>query len=325
MATLVANRLVGALLAGPSFFMNINILNLIACNFKSTGVQYAIICATFLSIVGDICIASSVSAVIIDSKISVTFAKMAVVIMLLKRTYSVVTVYVACLRFDAIQSIFEPSHRKRVVYRSIYCVLTTAAGLTHLMSYYMCEWDSSATRNSVLFKYVHRPINFIACMYYLVMVVITDFLLLQLRKRSAFVSLRYKAVRMFYNMDLYVIYESLAFLAFVVFLFWSLADIDMTASFYLEQFLLTVISLNCCVSIRNLTNVSSNSELTAGTSDSFGADKPSQTSPTQRSQGSPTSPATLYGVSRYAKTNEGRYESANGSKAWTGPSERFLH
>ncbi|KAJ3403845.1 hypothetical protein HDV05_007570, partial [Chytridiales sp. JEL 0842] len=108
------------------------------------------------------------------------------------------------------------------------------------------SWDSKTSRESILFKYGYRLLNLVTTSWFVVLGIITDVLFVGVLRSLIWGRVRGKLERVkgFYNYWISLSMELFLYLLFIATLLWSLDNSDVTSSFYIEQALISTMTLN---------------------------------------------------------------------------------
>jgi hypothetical protein len=121
----------------------------------------------------------------------------------------------------------------------IFSILTIAA---QVLAYTSSDWSSSVARTTSYF-FVYRVTNLACTTSFVVLGLYTDMKFIYIYScGNSYTSL--DAIKLYYNHWIYLTYEILLYFIFSGTAIWATLNVDAVASVYIEQFLLSIMSLN---------------------------------------------------------------------------------
>ncbi|KAG5460899.1 MAG: hypothetical protein BJ554DRAFT_6999 [Olpidium bornovanus] len=257
MATLILNRLSGLITSGPSFMLNVSVLNIVLLLNRGTLTQKASIGACTAAIIVDILISFTLAMWFID-KTWRDFTRSVVAVACLKRLYSVVPVYVTFLRYMAICGSASLKEAHARLYAGVYFVLSVITAMLHILAYTAVNWNSAQARNSNLFK-VYRYANLTTTSYFIFFGVWLDIQFIRIGRCNPHIQEGIRAARLYYNVWISLAYEIIVYVLFIISIVWSTFNVDVTSSVYVEQLLLSLMMSNGTYVVTTVANRNVNS------------------------------------------------------------------
>ncbi|KAJ3177809.1 hypothetical protein HK101_010191 [Irineochytrium annulatum] len=216
----------------------------VAYKGRNSAAQRALVISTLFAILGDLLVwFNLVSWFTYPGNSPPFFSYVIVAISINKRLYSIVTAYITFLRFQALTSV-EKADVWKWIYVGVYAVVSITTATLHLLCYTTQNWDRVLFRQTVLYKYIYCPSQFVTASVLFGLGLFTDLHFLFRSYRNPVINAKFLLVRAFYNIHIFVLMEAFMYLVFAFLLVWSMFNTDVTAAIYVEQLVLALMALN---------------------------------------------------------------------------------